>query len=128
MHATNSLVPIQADVCYPLPLFSDSVGLGRAALATARRNGLTIRKVGNRKYILGRDWLQYVAEHGETDETAELDAMTPAEAKTIIAMHQRGDAITQISSAMHLPERLIRQVIETGILQRDDRQPSWRNQ
>lgn len=65
-----TLAPIESDVCYPLPVFMDITGQGRVALKTARENGLPVRKIGNRKFILGRDWLEYVESHGTTDEDA----------------------------------------------------------
>ena len=39
-------------------------GLGKAALRTARGAGLSVRYVGGRGWILGRDWIDYVIEHG----------------------------------------------------------------
>lgn len=65
LHAT--LAPIEAEVCYPLPVFMNITGQGRAAISTARKKGLTVRKIGNRKYVIGRDWLDYVATHGQTE-------------------------------------------------------------
>lgn len=63
----SALAPIEPDVCYPLRIFEEMTGQGRAALATARRKGLPVRKIGNRKYVVGRDWLDHVMQHGETD-------------------------------------------------------------
>jgi len=35
------------------------IGLGRAAVREARRKGLKVRRVGNRRIVLGRDLLAY---------------------------------------------------------------------
>ena len=46
---------------YPLPIFQQRTGQGRKGIAQARRQGLRVRKVGRRAYVLGRDWHQYLA-------------------------------------------------------------------
>ncbi len=61
------LAPIQPEVLYPLPILQDVAGQGRAALAQARKDGLETRKIGNRKYILGSDFIAHVKQHGTTD-------------------------------------------------------------
>ena len=61
------LAPIQPEWLYPLPILQDVAGQGRAALAEARKNGLETRKIGNRKYILGSDFIEHVKKHGSTD-------------------------------------------------------------
>lgn len=66
--STKSLEPIRADLLYPLPEFQRASGLGRAALASAIRQGLTARKIGNRKYVHGEDFIAYVKTHGKTDD------------------------------------------------------------
>lgn len=61
------LAPIEPGTMYPLPVFKATQGLGQSALTTAKRNGLLIRKIGNRKYVLGADWIEYVKTHGSTE-------------------------------------------------------------
>ncbi len=60
------LAPIQPEVLYPLPILQDVSGQGRAALAQARKKGLIVRKIGNRKYILGSDFIAHLKAHGTT--------------------------------------------------------------
>ena len=67
MATTATLAPIQPDVLYPLETFKDASGLGRAALATARQSGLIARKVGNRKFVLGSDFIAYLMTHGKVE-------------------------------------------------------------
>ena len=67
MPATGTLAPIQPDVLYPLATFQDTSGLGRASLKTARDNGLIVRKTGNRKYVLGSDFIDFLKKHGKAD-------------------------------------------------------------
>ena len=62
-----TLEPIKADEVYPLPLFQRNAGMSKHAMRTARRNGLPVKKIGRRKYVLGRDFLEYIAKHGETE-------------------------------------------------------------
>lgn len=68
---STTLAPIDPAKMYPLPVFQETVGQGRAALATARQNGLIIRQIGNRKYVLGADWIDYVVSHGQVEEPAQ---------------------------------------------------------
>lgn len=65
-----ALAPIQRDTLYPLQTFQDASGLGRAALAAARRNGLITRKVGNRKFVFGGDFISWLEEHGTVENAA----------------------------------------------------------
>ncbi|MCH2212846.1 MAG: hypothetical protein MK110_16200 [Fuerstiella sp.] len=74
----STLQPVEADVAYPLPLFMSITGQGRNALAQARRDGLTIRKRGNRKYVLGSDWIEFLQSHGTVEEHASKQKKTPA--------------------------------------------------
>ena len=45
---------------YPLQDFMRRVGLGRHAMRTARNSGLKVRRTGNRGYVLGDDWFEYL--------------------------------------------------------------------
>lgn len=62
--ARASLGPIEPQVLYPLEDFEARSGMGKTALRQARRTGLKVRYVGNRGFIFGRDFLNWV------DETA----------------------------------------------------------
>ena len=44
MPRTFDLAPIELSVCYPLNVFMDITGQGRAALPAARRDGLKVLK------------------------------------------------------------------------------------
>lgn len=58
--ASPQLGAIRADETYPLPLFQRLTGLSAWALRTARREGLKMRTVGRRRYVIGADWLTYL--------------------------------------------------------------------
>lgn len=47
---------IRAGESYPLSIFGRLVGLGKAAIRQARRDGLKIRQQGNRSFVLAEDW------------------------------------------------------------------------
>jgi hypothetical protein len=49
----------EADII-PLPVLAASLGLGPAALRTARRQGLKVRKIGRKKFVLGRDLVAFL--------------------------------------------------------------------
>lgn len=51
---------IRAGEAYPLPIFKRLTGMGDAAMRAARKNGLPLKKVGTRTFILGADWLSYL--------------------------------------------------------------------
>ncbi|MEX2119577.1 MAG: hypothetical protein WD847_08280 [Pirellulales bacterium] len=59
--AIAELEPIKADVAYPLPLFMRLSGMSSWAMRTAKKNGLRVRAAGNRKFVLGNDWLEYLS-------------------------------------------------------------------
>jgi hypothetical protein len=54
---------IRADAAYSLDQVRQRLGLGTAALRTARRKGLTVRRVGRRSFVLGKDLLDFLEEH-----------------------------------------------------------------
>lgn len=60
---------IVADAAHPLPAFRKLTGMGTAALREVRHKGLPVRKIGLRSFILGRDWLEFVAKHGKLVES-----------------------------------------------------------
>lgn len=53
---------IVGDAVYTL-LQVKSFGLGTAAIRTARRKGLKVRRVGRKSFILGRDLVDYLENH-----------------------------------------------------------------
>lgn len=55
-----ALGPISVDESYPLPVFQQLTGLSVWALRIARRKGLRVRKVGNRKFVSGADWAAFL--------------------------------------------------------------------
>ncbi len=64
--ATLSAGCIAADQLYALEEIRARLGLGVAALRTARRQGLKVRRIGRRGYLLGRDVMEYVERAGAT--------------------------------------------------------------
>jgi hypothetical protein len=56
---------LDPDLLYPLDEFIALTRLKRTALRTARQNGLNIRYVGGRGFVLGRDFQDYVAKRGK---------------------------------------------------------------
>ncbi len=44
----------------PLPELAKRLGLGPSALRAARRQGLKVRRIGRRKFILGRDLVAFL--------------------------------------------------------------------
>jgi hypothetical protein len=54
---------IRADCAYDLQQVKARLGLGTAAIRTARRKGLTVRRVGRKSFILGADILAYIQDH-----------------------------------------------------------------
>lgn len=57
---------IVADACYAMEAFQEFTGLGRHAIRTCRRQGLRVLYVSNRAFVLGRDWISFIDEHGST--------------------------------------------------------------
>jgi hypothetical protein len=51
---------VSADCLYTLAEVQERLKLGQAAMRQARRAGLRVRKIGRRRYVLGRDLLAYV--------------------------------------------------------------------
>ncbi|MCC7419535.1 MAG: hypothetical protein IT428_04600 [Planctomycetaceae bacterium] len=51
---------IRSGESYPLSIFGRLVGLGKAALRQARREGLKIRQQGNRSFVLAEDWHEHL--------------------------------------------------------------------
>ncbi|MSR58423.1 MAG: hypothetical protein EXS05_12350 [Planctomycetaceae bacterium] len=57
----KAFAPIEADVGYPISVFCKRSGLGEAALRSARAAGLKVRYAGGRAYIIGADFLEFLA-------------------------------------------------------------------
>jgi hypothetical protein len=51
---------IRAGVVYPLRVFMELTGMGRHAMRAARRNGLRVTYCGNRCYIRGESFREYL--------------------------------------------------------------------
>ncbi len=51
---------ISADAAYSLEQVKFRLGLGTAALRTARRKGLVVRRIGRRSFVMGRDLLEFL--------------------------------------------------------------------
>ncbi|QEG18945.1 hypothetical protein [Gimesia maris] len=51
---------IMGGTVYTLDRFMLETGLKRVALDSARRNGLTVRKVGRRCFIYGQDFIDHL--------------------------------------------------------------------
>jgi hypothetical protein len=60
--------PIEPQVFYPLVDLQSRSGLGVAALRTMRREGLPVRYAGGRGFILGRDFIEHVMQHGKSEK------------------------------------------------------------
>lgn len=65
--ATASPGYISSDQLYTLEEIRARLGLGTAALRTARRKGLKVRRVGRRGFVLGRDVMNYVERDGNSN-------------------------------------------------------------
>lgn len=52
--------PIEAGTAYPLDDFKRRTRMGDAAIRTARRNGLTVTRVGGIAFVQGDDFLTYL--------------------------------------------------------------------
>ncbi len=71
---SNELGTIRDDTTYPLEVFQRTAGLGKHAFAQLRRNGLPVRRVGNRAFILGRDFSAFLSrqiEERTSDESSD---------------------------------------------------------
>jgi len=52
---------IEQGDAYPLAEFERLTGFGRHAVRSAKRNGLKVRRAGNRTFVLGDDFIQFLA-------------------------------------------------------------------
>ena len=51
---------VKSDDAYTLAQVKFRFGLGTAALRSARRRGLPVRRMGRKSFILGRDLIEYL--------------------------------------------------------------------
>lgn len=56
---------VRADAAYDLAEVRRRLGLGPAALRSARRRGLAVRRIGRKSFVLGSDLLDYLRDHAE---------------------------------------------------------------
>jgi hypothetical protein len=59
---------IEGDHLYTLEEIKNRLRLGKAALRTARRRGLLVRRIGRRGYVLGKDVIAYVEASATVEE------------------------------------------------------------
>lgn len=64
-HAAPTKSAIRADEALTVPDWMDRTGLGPKSLRRAKAEGLPVRKIGRRCYILGSDWLNHLAKQGK---------------------------------------------------------------
>ncbi len=57
----KGLAPISSAETYPLEIFKKLTGQGDWAMRQLRRAGLKVRKVGQRSYVRGSDWHEFLA-------------------------------------------------------------------
>ena len=56
---------IEPDRLYTLDAFKTATGMKAASLRHARRQGLVLRRVGIRTFVLGADFIDFVRQHGK---------------------------------------------------------------
>lgn len=64
MAAATKPGEITGDAVYTLDELNARLGLGKGALRQARRQGLKVRRIGRRSYVMGRDvidWMETTA-------------------------------------------------------------------
>jgi hypothetical protein len=68
MASFRDLAPIENGVTYPLPEFERRSGLGRHAMAQARRKGLQVCRLGGRVYVRGEDFSEFLASQQDAQD------------------------------------------------------------
>jgi hypothetical protein len=66
----NEARAIDRNRAYPLADFARLAGMNKASIRSARRGGLAVRYVGNRPFVLGSDWLDWLATRPTTAPSA----------------------------------------------------------
>lgn len=51
---------IRSDTAYTIDALNANFGIGKGALRQARRQGLIVRRIGRRSYVLGRDVIAWM--------------------------------------------------------------------
>jgi hypothetical protein len=74
MQATGIPASIRRDEAYPLTDFRAITRMTPSSVRSACRNGLATRKVGKRVFILGSDFLDYLA---STDHSGHRSSVAP---------------------------------------------------
>lgn len=70
LNMTKNEIPIgvvDPERLYTLDAFKEAMKLGKAAMQRARRRGLKVLYEGNKAYVLGADYIQYVKDVGTTE-------------------------------------------------------------
>ena len=62
----SALVGIDAGILYPVAVL-EQMGLSAYWLRRAKRNGLHIRQLGRRQFVLGQDIIEFAAKPQQTD-------------------------------------------------------------
>lgn len=55
---------IRSDVCYPLQGL-EQLGFGKAAVREMRQLGLSVRRVGRRSFVFGKDLMKFIEDNGK---------------------------------------------------------------
>jgi len=64
METISNIGTVSADEMLTLDAIKHRLGLGVHALRSARRNGLKVRRLGRRSYVLGKDLMDYIEKQG----------------------------------------------------------------
>jgi hypothetical protein len=73
---SNEARAIDRHKAYPLAEFARQTGMNKAAIRSARRAGLAVRYHGNKGFVLGSDWLDWLATRPTTAPSAAARAVT----------------------------------------------------
>ena len=70
MHAASTAPNgrISADQLLTLDAVQTELGLGAHAMRMARRRGLRVKYIGRRAFVLGRDLIAFIDQHGKTEK------------------------------------------------------------
>ena len=66
---TETLQVIRADESYTIPEFCRRTGLGSHSLTMARKAGLRVVGVGLKRFVRGTDWLDFLDQAAEQEDT-----------------------------------------------------------
>lgn len=68
MSTSTTLAPIEPHILYPLNIAKAHLGWGNHAMRMAKRNGLVIKYVSGRGYILGKDIIDFITTNGKDEK------------------------------------------------------------